>query len=181
MRGMVLAAVLALWASPAAAQAGMTMFDAAERLQAERGSAVACARIAKRLLPADDKRALSRMELAYEEARTEVMAGIAGLRAALIDKQEEAALPGISRRLERGGALRETFCAEVKAMMLEPAKGQKNVAVLGPVVELAGKLVDAGLAIWQSIREDDKERRDNLRSLLESMAWPAFADIPANG
>ncbi len=178
MRGWILALAsiaVALTAAPAAAE--MSWIEAAERLHRERGHAVSCARVAKRHLPPEDKAALSRMELSYEAARTEVMAVIAGLEAALIDDQEAPALGDLQVRLEKGGAARESFCE--KALTLIPKdnkpKGERNLvqAALG----LVKTLVEAGVTVWKEIRGADDIRRANLRTVLEDAKWPAFGDI----
>ena len=172
---MALASIAAaLTAAPAAAE--MSWIEAAERLHRERGHAVSCARVAKRHLPTEDKAALSRMELSYEAARTEVMAVIAGLEAALIDDQEAPALGDLQVRLEKGGAARESFCEEALALIpKDKPKGERNLvqAALG----LVKTLVEAGVTVWKEIRGADDIRRANLRTALEDAKWPAFGDI----
>ena len=177
MRGwiMALAAIAAaLTAAPAAAE--MSWIEAAERLHRERGNAVSCARVAKRHLPPEDKAALSRMELSYEAARTEVMAVIAGLEAALIDDREAQALGDLQVRLKKGGAARESFCETALALIpKDKPKGERNLvkAALG----LVKTLVEAGVTVWKEIRGADDIRRANLRTALEDAKWPAFGDI----
>lgn len=172
---MALAAIAAaLTAAPAAAE--MSWIEAAERLHRERGHAVSCARVAKRHLPPEDNAALSRMELSYEAARTEVMAVIAGLEAALIDDREAQALGDLQVRLEKGGAAREGFCEKALALIpKDKPKGERNLvkAALG----LVKTLVEAGVTVWKEIRGADDIRRANLRTALEDAKWPAFGDI----
>ncbi len=168
-------AALMLLASPIAAIAEpMTMMEATERLQLERGSAVTCARVMKRHLPEGDAGALSRAELSYEEARTEMMAAIAYLEAALIEDQEEEGLTAVTKRLERGSELREAFCADALALV-PPADDQKDV--IEAAIKLAGSLIEAATTIWSKSEDLDEARRTNLRTALDDAKWPAFEDI----
>ncbi len=174
--GIMALAVIAAVLSAAPAAAEMSWIEAAERLHRERGHAVSCARVAKRHLPPEDKVALSRMELSYEAARTEVMAVIAGLEAALIDDSETPALGDLQARLEKGGAAREEFCKKALALIpKDKPKGERNLveAALG----LAKTLVEAGVTVWKEIRGADDVRRSNLRTALQDAKWPAFRDI----
>jgi len=171
------AAALAILATGVAAaeKEPMPWYEATERLQLERDAAVTCARIIKRHLPEGDAAALSRAELSYAAARREVMAVIARLDAALIDKQEEAALTTVEDRLERGRAAREALCDKAEAMIPPDTDGQKRLPEA--VISLAETLIDAGVTIWKEIRDADEVRRANLRTALEDAKWPAFKDI----
>jgi hypothetical protein len=173
--------MLALCLAPAAARAqaaapAMTWPEAVELLVLERDSAELCARVAKRFLPEGDKVALTEAELGYETARAEFNGVIAGLQAALIQREEEPALATVESRVAAGTETRRTFCQRAKAIEPPPEPGEKGLldeAVSGTVAAV----LEAGVTVWSKIRDDDKQRRESLRAALDEAKWPPFAKI----
>jgi hypothetical protein len=154
----------------------MTWPQAVELLKRERDVAVLCARVAKRYLPEGDMAALTSTELEYETAGADFNGAIAGLQAALIQRDEEPVLASVESRIAAGTEARRAFCDKARAIEPPPPAGEKGLLdeVLSGTV---GAVVEAAVTVWKTLRDDDKQRRDSLREALEEVKWPAFAAI----
>jgi hypothetical protein len=147
--------------------------EAIARLAAERTRATSCVEQARALgIPAVDP--LARQ---YGEAKAEVDAVIAGLAVALAQSGAPPNLPDLERRMGAGFEGRQRFCAAIDAHLSPRLTGGKGV--LGDAVTaLVKPVLDAVVKIWEMRREDDRLRRDTIRTQLEATRWPAFVASP---
>lgn len=154
-------------------RAEMSWMDAADRLQQERGAAVACVRAAKQYLQETDT--LFELRQSYEAARTEINAVLARLDVALINDEEDDVLETLKPRLSEASKERAAFCDSVTAAVeAQSTEGEKNLIGL---VTVAGDVLDAAVEVWKEYRKGDDLRRSNLRTALEDAKWPEFDDI----
>jgi hypothetical protein len=169
----------ALAAQPAAAEeAEMTWSRAAGYLKQERQAGEGCARVIKRFLPPGDLAARSRAELDYDKAGGVFNGLIAELQTALADKTEASALGDFEERVAAGTAAREALCRQAEALAPPPpSPGDKGIAET--VAATVGKLAEAGIGVWERIRDDDAVRRAAISTELGDATWPDFAAIEA--
>ncbi len=156
-----------------AQQQGVNWQEAVARLAQERTRAETCARLLKRH---GDAAAVDRGALAYGEAKAEYDGIVAGLGVALARREQPASLPDLEGRLRRGFERREGFCRTAQALLPPAATGEKGVLdqIVGGAVE---PLVQALLAIWTRVRDEDALTRQTIQTQLEATAWPAFAAL----
>jgi hypothetical protein len=165
--------VLALSVRCGLAQAeGIGWQEAVARLAHERTRAETCVGLLKTY---GDEAALSRGDLTYGEAKSEVDAVIAGLIVALAKDEEPQSLPDLETRLEHGVKGRETLCEQVKPLVPD-ATGEKNV-ITDLVAGALGPLVEAVKEIYLDAEEADRLTRLTIQNQLEATKWPAFASI----
>lgn len=151
--------------------------EAVARLTAERTRAETCAGLLKKH---GDEAARDRGALAYGMAKAEVDGVISGLVTALARGEAAASLPTLEDQLKRGVAARETFCAQVAALVPERA-GEKGV--LAELAVLAGALVPligAVRTIWLEVRKADRLMAKTIETQLEAARWQDFAAIAAS-
>src|SRR5262249_39442206 len=122
------------------------------------------------------KDAIKRGEIAYNEAKAEYDAIIAGLTIALARKADPPSLPDLEARIQRGFEAREGFCKSVQPLVPPEETGQRGVIkdIVGGVV---GPVVDAVKAIWMRGKDDDALMRKTIENQLEATSWPPFASI----
>jgi hypothetical protein len=146
--------------------------EAVARLAQERTRAETCVVWLRKY---GDAAAKDRGALAYGEAKTEYDAVIAGLVVALAQKAQPESLPDLQARLQRGFDKREAFCNSVLPLV-PPDSGQK-----GPIAEvvtgIAKPVIDAVVAIWSRIRDDDAVMRKTIQTQLEATSWPTFDKV----
>ncbi len=149
--------------------------EAVARLSGERGRAETAVAVLKRY---GDDAAIARGALAYAEAKDQMDAVIAGLKAALAAGKAPNSLPDLEARLARAVEAREAFSGAV-APLIPPAKGTKgeirDLLGLGDVI---GKLIEAVRDLGLRAADDDALRRKSLESALDGAAWRAFTAIP---
>lgn len=178
MRAAVFAALLlgslpgVVLAQPAPA-AAIGWPEAVARLAAERTRAVACAARARTF----DAARAEVLAQAYAAAKAETDAVVAGLVVALAQDGAPFALPDLERRLSIGFAAREDFCRQVIAQMPPAAAGERGglVDTVGAVV---GSLIEALVEIYKRSDDNDRLRRDTIRTQVEATRWPEFSAIP---
>lgn len=166
------AALAFLLALPVQAAEPMDWGSVVDALATERTRASTCLSLFKQLT-ADDLQARLRGELAYGEAKASMDGAIARLSVGAIqgtDDVEGAAL--LQNRLETAIAGRQTFCADVDAM-LEEDQGTRSLLadMIGPAVEgLIGGAVD----LYLGLREEEMLIRQTIQSQIEAQRWPDF-------
>jgi hypothetical protein len=114
--------------------------------------------------------------VAYNEAKAEYDAVIAGLVVALAESERPVSLPDLETRLQRGFEKRTSFCEAARAVMPPPPTGQKGSAeeiVSGAV----GPLVDAVKAIWLRKMDANAQTNETIKLQLEDAKWPSFASV----
>jgi hypothetical protein len=148
--------------------------DAVAVLAAERTRAETCGRLLKRHA-GDDKAALSRGELAYNDAKAEMDAVIRGLTVVLAERGTPPALPDVEARLTRGVQAREAFCRQVRTLVPEdPGTRDLLVPLLGIVLP---PLLDAARTLYTSVTDQDRLLRQTIQTQLEATTWTPFADL----
>jgi hypothetical protein len=146
--------------------------EAVAQLAQERTRAETCVGWLKRY---GDAAAKERGALAYGDAKAEYDAVIAGLVVALARKAQPASLPDLQARLQRGFALREAFCTSVQRLV-PPNSGQKG-PITDVVTGVAKPVIDAVVAIWSRVRDDDALMRKTIQTQLEATSWLAFDKV----
>jgi hypothetical protein len=58
------------------------------------------------------------------------------------------------------------------------AIGELAEALAKSVPDLVAALIDGGISIWREWRGASQDRRDDIKTRLESVRWKPFADIP---
>jgi len=146
--------------------------EAVAQLAQERTRAETCVAWLKKY---GDAAAQNRGALAYGGAKAEYDGVIAGLVVALARKGQPESLPDLQARLERGFDKREVFCESVLPLVPQDS-GQK-----GPIAEvvtgIAKPVIDAVVAIWSRVRDDDALMRKTIQTQLEATSWPAFEKV----
>jgi hypothetical protein len=166
---------MVLLLAPAVVQAQTIRWpEAVAALAAERTRAETCGRLLKRHA-GDDKAALSRGELAYNNAKAEMDAVIAGLTVVLAERGTPPQLPDLEARLTRGVQAREAFCMQVIALVPSDP-GTRNL--VGDLVGAFVKpLVDAVVTVYTLKTEQDRLLRQTIQTQLEATTWAPFADL----
>ena len=94
---------------------------------------------------------------------------------ALARKAEPASLPDLQARLQQGFEKRTAFCQSVQPL-LPDRTGEKGV--IDQIVNgLAKPVIEAVVAIWQRVRDDDALMRRTIQTQLEATSWPAFDKV----
>ena len=148
--------------------------EAVARLTGERTRAETCTSLLKKH---GDDAAISRGALAYGEAKAEVDAVIAGLVTALAVGKKPTSLPDLVARLERGVTARETFCAQVMALVPDTSgdkKGLTDVTGLGKVLTSMIEAVKELVLRWV---DEDGLTRKTIQTQLEAARWPDFGAV----
>lgn len=157
----------------------MDWLEATERLQDGRYAGERCGRVMKRYLPEGDRDAYTRAEILYEGARVEMLSVIGRLDMGLVVDEEAEALETLTERLGQAEALQRGLCDAAEAMIPADREGEKGVAEA--MVGVVSTLVEAGVEIWKTIREDRREdeqtRIRNIRTALEDAKWTPFEDL----
>jgi hypothetical protein len=147
--------------------------EAVARLARERTLAETCVVLLKKH---GDQATLARSSITYGEAKAEYDGLIAGLAVALARKAQPESLPDLQARLQRGFDKREAFCASVVPLVPQ-SSGEK-----GPIAEvvtgIAKPVIDAVVAIWSKVRDDDALMRKTIQTQLEATAWSSFEMVP---
>jgi hypothetical protein len=148
--------------------------DAVAVLAAERTRAETCVQLLKRHA-GHDAAALSRGQLAYNEAKAAVDAVIAGLIVVLAEGGTPPLLADLEAWLTRGVQAREDFCRKVIALTPEdPGTHNPLVALLGAVLP---PLLEAARTLYTSQTAQDRLRRQTIQTQLEATTWAPFADL----
>jgi hypothetical protein len=143
-------------------------------LAAERTRAETCVRLLKRHA-GGNAAVLSRGELAYNDAKAEIDAVIAGLTVVLAERGTPPQLLDLEARLTRGVGAREAFCRQVMALVPEdPGTRDFLVPLLGVVLK---PLLDAVGTLYKGTAEQDRLRRQTIQTQLEATIWTTFAEI----
>lgn len=169
----VVMAVFALSATALAQSPPITWSDAIARLAAERTRAATCVEQARALrLTASDP-----LVRGYGAAKAEVDGVIAGLAVALAESREPVSLAELERRMTAGVEGRRHFCEQVATRLPPVPPGQRNPLsdVLGAVVK---PVLEAVVKLWEMHRDDDRLRRETIRTQLEATRWPEFPGAP---
>jgi hypothetical protein len=174
----------ALWLTPmivvcsavwAASAQDIGWQEAVARLAQERTLAETCVALLKEH-GKKNAGAIDRGRLAYDDAKAEYDAVVAGLDVALARNDQPASLPDLEARLRRGFDKRQGFCATVERLVPPPPKGVKS-----PFTDIAGgavgPVVDALKAIWLRTRDDNALMRKTIETQLEDTKWPSFASV----
>lgn len=149
--------------------------EAVARLARERTQAETCARVLKKYANAE---ARDRGVLAYGEAKAEYDGVIAGLVVALARKERPASLSDLQDRLQRGFEKREAFCKDAQALLPRTTATSGEKGVIAEIVTGVVKpLVEAVVAIYSSVRDDDALTRKTIQTQLEATSWPSFASV----
>jgi hypothetical protein len=148
--------------------------EAVAALAAERTRAETCGRLLKR--HAGDKAAApSRGELAYNEAKAEMDAVIAGLTVVLAERGTPPDLPDVEARLTRGVQAREAFCRQVMTLVPEdPGTRDLLVPLLSAVLP---PLLEAARTLYTGQTAQDRLLRQTIQTQLEATTWAPFADL----
>jgi hypothetical protein len=166
--------LMALLLVPAVVRAqAMRWPEAVATLAAERTRAETCGRLLKRHA-GDDKAALSRGELAYNEAKAEMDAVIAGFIVVLAERGTPPQLPDLKARLSRGVEAREAFCRRVMALVPEDP-GTRDLLV--PLLSAVLPLLEAARTLYTSVTAQDSLTRQTIQTQLEATTWTPFADL----
>jgi hypothetical protein len=148
--------------------------DAVAVLAAERTRAETCVQLLKRHA-GHDAAALSRGQLAYNEAKAAADAVIAGLIVVLAEGGTPPDLADLEARLTRGVQAREAFCREVIALV-PPDPGTRTL--LGELVGAFLKpLLEAAVTLYTFETAQDRLRRQTIQTQLEAIQWRTFAAI----
>ena len=144
--------------------------EAVACLARERTLAETCAAMLKKY---GDTAAVDRGLLAYGEAKAEYDGVIAGLVVALARKGQPESLADLEGRLQRGFDKREAFCRSVLPLV-PPTPGEKGTITEG----IAKPVIDAVVAIWARVRDDNALMRKTIQTQLEATSWPPFDKVP---
>lgn len=148
--------------------------EAVARLAQERTLAKTCVALLKKYGHGDDA-AIDRGRLAYDDAKAEYDAIVAGLDVALAQSDQPASLPDLEARLRRGFDKRQAFCTSVERLV-PPPPGEK-----GPLTDIVGgvigPVVSALKEIYLRSKDDDALRRKTIETQLEDTKWPSFASV----
>src|SRR5262245_6864476 len=148
--------------------------DAIATLAAERTRAATCGRLLKRHA-GGDAAALSRGELAYNDAKAEVDAVIRGLTVVLAERGTPPDLADLEARLTRGVEAREAFCRQVMALVPEdPGTRDFLVPLLGAVLP---PLLEAARTLYTGLKGQDSLTRQTIQTQLEATTWTPFAEL----
>jgi hypothetical protein len=148
--------------------------EAVAALAAERTRAETCGRLLKRHA-GHDAAALSRGELAYDNARAAVDGVIAGLIVVLAQRGTPRDLQDLEKQLTQGVQAREAFCTQAIALV-PPDPGTRDL--VGDLVGAFVKpLVDAVVTVYKLKVEEDRLLRQTIQTQLEATIWVPFADI----
>ncbi|HEX7197979.1 MAG TPA: hypothetical protein VF213_00790 [Dongiaceae bacterium] len=162
-------------AGPAAQAAEITWQEAVARLAYERSQAEACVRILKKF---GDKPAADRGEVAYDQAKADYDAVIAGLIAALAQREQPASLTDLQQLLQRGFEKREAFCRSVQPLIPTAPSAQSEKGVIDGIVSgVVGPVVDAIKAIFVKRMDENALARATIQTQLEATRWPGFASV----
>jgi hypothetical protein len=151
--------------------------EAIAALAAERTRAETCGRLLKRHA-GNDKAALSRGELAYNDAKAEMDAVIRGLTVVLAQRGTPPDLPDLEARLIRGVEAREAFCRQVMTLVPDDP-GTRDLKQL--LVHLGGAvlppLLEAARTLYTGLKGQDSLTRQTIQTQLEATIWTPFADL----
>ena len=146
--------------------------EAVARLARERTLAETCVGLLKKF---GDKPTQARLSVTYGRAKAEYDGVIAGLTIALARKGQPESLPDLQARLQLGFVNRDEFCRSVDPLVPK-AHGQKS-----PLADIASgavkPVIDALVAIWSRIRDDDALMRKTIQTQLEATSWPPFDKV----
>ena len=146
--------------------------EAVARLAQERTRAEACVRMLKKY---GDAAGIDRGSLAYDGAKAEYDAVIAGLNVALARKQQPASLADLRGRLQRGFEKREAFCQSVQQLIPQTSGEKSWIAEI--VKGAVGPVIQAIQAVYFRAKDDNLLMRKTIQTQLEATAWPAFASV----
>ena len=170
----LMALIVGCSAAWAASEQDIGWQEAVARLAQERTVAQTCVALLKKY---GDAAAIDRGRLAYDDAKAEYDAIVAGLDVALAQNDQPASLPEMEARLRHGFEKRKAFCASVERLVPPPPPGEKSPLTDSGVV---GPVVDAVKAIWLRTRDDNALMRKTVETQLEDTKWPSFASVSAS-
>jgi hypothetical protein len=119
--------------------------------------------------------------LAYGEAKANFDAVIAELVTALTEGGTPKSLPSLETDLEHGAAGLGKFCKMVSDL-LPSTSGQKGILddiVKGAVEPLIKALSEGVAALYNNHRKDNALTRETIKTQLEAVKWPNFAEVRA--
>ena len=165
--------------------APMSWQDAVAELAGERTRAETCVRLLKRHAK-DDEATLSRGELAYGSAKSEMDAVLAALIVAVAVGEEPASFSTLETRLDRALAEREAFCAEVRKLVPDDS-GTKGIwdtlvgGLIGPVVDAVKEAVSRLPRTRSADAQDDRDPAggDEVAGVQRCATLNAASIVPA--
>jgi hypothetical protein len=149
--------------------------EAVARLARERTLAETAVALLKKY---GDAAAVDRGSLAYGEAKAEYDGIVAGLVVALARKGQPESLANLEGRMQRGFDQREAFCRSVLPLV-PPTRGERG-SITEIVTGIAKPVIDAVVAIWSKVRDDDAVMRKTIQTQLEATSWPSFEKVASS-
>lgn len=136
--------------------------------------------LATQLKTLGDAETITEGSFTYEQARAEFNGIISGLLLVSAQHDEPDSLAGLENRLDRALAKADEF-EHLVQKLIPKAHGEKDLGqLLGNAIEkLLEPLTKAIGALWTARRDDDRLLRETVGTQLESLRWPAFAQIAA--
>ena len=126
-----------------------------------------------------DKSTLTRVQLTYGMAESEMDGIIAGLTTALVQGGDPNSLPTARASLETAGKGLKEICDAAVKTVTPNTKGVWEEIAKGAVEPLFRTISDGVGALWTRHVEKDKLEIETKKTQLEAAKWPAFADIHA--
>jgi hypothetical protein len=152
--------------------AEITWQDAVANLAYERAQAERCVRLLKKF---GDKATIDRNSVKYDEAKSEYDGIIAGLVAALAQRDQPGSLNDLRDRTQRGFEKREAFCKSVQPLV-PSISGQKGV-IDEIVAGALGPVIDAVKVIWVKRMDENALTRATIQTQLEATKWLPFGSV----
>jgi hypothetical protein len=152
--------------------------EAVSRLAEQRSKAETCVAVLKEH---GDTAQIERGRLDYTTAKGNFDAVIAGLITVLAEGGAPQTLPNLQTELQEGASGLSGFCKTVAAL-LPNASGQKGIvgdivrATVGPTITMLSAAVST---LYQDHRKDNALTRGTIRTQLEAVKWPDFANVGA--
>ncbi len=150
--------------------------EAVSRLSGERTKAETCVAFLKGY---GSRAQISRGQLDYGKAKSEIDSVISGLIVALTEGKKPEKLANLQTKLEHGALRLAEFCGGVNALLPDTA-GQKKVIVeivQAAIEPLIKALSDGISAIYNNYRQDNALIRKTIQTQLEAAKWPDFVAI----
>ncbi len=113
----------------------------------------------------------------YTDARADFDGLIEALKADLILGRDPGKSSNLGEKLRLAAEKRIAFTSFVEDKVVGMGAIGILPVVLGVVPDLVKALTDAGISISKEYRSASKERRNEIRDLLDHLKWRAFAEI----